>query len=694
MHRATWAALLMLLLPTHHALGEGKDLPRDATLDEIQQELESWHASLSSIRLVLEERNPNQLVAYRPQLKDGPHLRGYYHKTIWMWTNGGAARRDHFSYEEGRPIIQDVLGANGIRMQSFEARYEASGDAPQLLSSLSLQRMRSYLPGPSSIQPPNSLLLCHQGHWLDELLKLKIGSHEGYEELRGVRCVKLKVGDEYVWLDPTHSHLAVKCASISSGLAGGGGWQCEVLEFSEAAKGIWFPLRGTRLFTLDPVDQVTNWELTELNINEPLDWTQFIPPQPMPETQVHDGAGSYRPADRASKRPRIIDVEEPPPTLTAIESPTRLRWRGWAVFAIAVLILALWILWPGRQDETGGTIATSRKLRVVSALQLVVCVGFAVVYGLVLTATLYLINAWKPAQALLAVEGVVGVAVLGVACARWLRFWLSQDGALERRRLQFSMQTVLLATAGIAAALGLGLHVRPLLAWRLSRGWEELALVEKVEVVPMPEAVTPAEWQRWSLGPLQLALPARFNEIAAPNDGSSIALYSQIPEAPQSVYISFPLEVKADVSSVTRWNQGAPSSGDGRSLLELELACYQTGHEDFSWMMSPAELQGYLWRLRARRKLLQFRERGWVEPLSGQELDGLLLFPGDGTAVFEWVAKHERLQGGITFYRVNGERDGHWIRGVCRSLSLKGEPRIRPASAAEAIATVQRITTQ
>jgi len=497
-------------------------------------------------------------------------------------------------------------------------------------------------------------LLSKQDRWLDELIELGKASLEGHEKIRGIRCPKLRVGgqynDEYIWLDPSHAYLPVK----SSPVVPGGAWYVEVLEFRHIDPGIWFPSRGTRWSSTSPPDHVTQWLVTELSVNQPVDESLFEPPPPMPETQVSDASGSYRPADRAAKRPRTAEADEPPPAPIV---------RGWHVILGVGLALAIglgaWLV--GRRRDRSSV----EESKLAAVLVLLACAGICVVFGLVATTTIYLTPAWTAAAALLVLEAIVTVVVLRIV---WLYFRPNL-----RFRLRFSLLTALLATTAIASALGLTLHLQPHIAWRFGPNWNQFIGIQKASVVSMPEVAVPADWQGCRFGSLQLAVPARFGNVAAAEDGSCVALNST--SSRHSIYISFPLEVEEKTS-----NQGRDLSA-----IELELASYRAGRDDFHWMMTHDELRWHQWCLGTRKKLLRLKARGWAESLLREDLEGVLLFIGDGSAFFEWRAKDDSVEGGVTFYGIDEKTDADWIRAVCQSARLSGKLASKPANQEETL---------
>ena len=262
---------------------------------------------------------------------------------------------------------------------------------------------------------------------------------------------------------------------------------------------------------------------------------------------------------------------------------------------------------------------------------------------------------------------------------------------VRRRRAQFSVRTLLLATAAIALVLGLALHLPVRFSWRFGQDHERLADVKALPIRPMPETPSPEGWVHCRFGPLQFHLPPELvKEMRATTKGAApeLCFYEDTDTALRRVLISLPTDVTAEFSSrlardgFSQADSAVPPEGRGLSMIRLRLACCQASWDDFRWTMSPHDLRWHMWCVTMSRYLRSFGNDGRVETLFRHDLEGLVHFRDVhswqgrlvGEASFRWQAKDGKAGADIHFTEHAAATDPAWMRAVCRSLKFSGEP--------------------
>ncbi|HUT93443.1 MAG TPA: hypothetical protein VMY37_28525 [Thermoguttaceae bacterium] len=262
---------------------------------------------------------------------------------------------------------------------------------------------------------------------------------------------------------------------------------------------------------------------------------------------------------------------------------------------------------------------------------------------------------------------------------------------VRRRRGQFSVRTLLLATSVIALALGLAFYLPVRLSWRFGKANQRLTSVQPVAVRPMPETPVPEGWVRCRFGPLQFDVPPELAKEVRASSGRSpaICLYEDTDTSLRRVGISLPTDLMDDLSSrlardnLSRADVAVPARGSGLSLIRLRLACYQASWDDFRWTMTEDEFRWHTWRVRMSRYLRSFGSDGWVETIFRDDLEGLVhLRPNPSRdpryvgsqASFQWQASGGNVGGHISFTELTAKPDPGWVRAVCQSLKYSGEP--------------------
>ena len=126
-------------------------------------------------------------------------------------------------------------------------------------------------------------------------------------------------------------------------------------------------------------------------------------------------------------------------------------------------------------------------------------------------------------------------------------------------------------------------------------------------------------------------------------------------------------------------NQGTsslPSEVDDFSeKAKLTLPCLQreivnAKPSDFSWRMSHRELRWHKWLLSTRPHFVSFVRS--VECLSTSQLDGNLSMT-PSTHVFQWSTVDSSWEGYIFFNKTAAD-DADWIRHLCSTFRINGDP--------------------
>lgn len=323
----------------------------DPTIQDIAKALQEWKDSWVTLRVEWERRNPVQLRRYAndPKILNAESLDDYFRRGEWIFAGDGLDRYTTDLIEAGESVIREVEVHDAE--QYFNATYKPKAGDPDFLSEL---RWRIWNPSKAdrsdpryvyspltSALPMGPLYNDQQDEWLGETLLRGDGTLEDFEEIDGIRCARVKLGEYHLWLDPRHGFLPRRLESIigAKGLVVGTVWRVE--DFQRLENGIWFPMRGTFWYKNDPADELDYWAVTDVAVNETLAPELFEPPQPGPETQVWGAPMLSR-----EEIQRVLErAQANPPTRSRIESAVALWYRAGNV--IRILIVAIGVLGAG-----------------------------------------------------------------------------------------------------------------------------------------------------------------------------------------------------------------------------------------------------------------------------------------------------------------------------------------------------------
>jgi hypothetical protein len=240
------------------------------------------------------------------------------------------------------------------------------------------------------------------------------------------------------------------------------------------------------------------------------------------------------------------------------------------------------------------------------------------------------------------------------------------------RWFQFSLRSLLIATAVLAFLLGMVVHFRTHLYLRYVTAREkQFAEVKAIPTSPMPDTPDPNDYVRCRFGSLQFSLPpAMAGNVESPKNGASFRVFR---DGSKSVIVELPTGI-SETDEFLKTELKLPPEGQGLSRPRLRLACCQVNTADFQWTMSRDEVRWYAWRI-AMNRTFCVEPDGWAETMFGENLDGILLFAGSRLhASFDWQDKNKAVAGFIHFKDRSSELDPVWVRSVCKSVQVCEEP--------------------
>jgi hypothetical protein len=261
-------------------------------LAEIALTLKRWRSSFVNVRLVWETWDPNYIKdkdASRPSPDDR------FNRHEWIWSDVGAARHEFWLYSKGRAEIHELEGCDARKVQSFRATYPEKPEKFGFLSKLELLDMSSAQPKSStSVEPLAELYRPYAARWLGDTLAEGKGTLEGYDDIGGAPCARVKIPGAVLWLDEGHDFLVRR---IRPATEEKGGSLFDAEEFQRVG-GVWFPKRGSygarfpkrtsRGEAVNAPDEVVRWLVTDATVNQAVDAKLFAPPAPSPGMLVQD----------------------------------------------------------------------------------------------------------------------------------------------------------------------------------------------------------------------------------------------------------------------------------------------------------------------------------------------------------------------------------------------------------------------
>jgi len=344
-HACAWVNRLILsvvgslVLLVGLATGQSEPIADVPDLKTIIQTLKHWRLSFTNVRLVYESWDPTMLGnkdVVRPSRDDR------FNRTEWVWSDIGAIRTEYWIYDDGEVQYRGVTANDGRILEGFRATYPRVPERPGFLEKLHLYGMVS--PRPASfhgVRPLHELYRANEAKWLDEVLTDSEPFLEGYEDVEGAMCARLRVGTSLIWLDAGHDFLVRRSRPVDGDLHH---WRFDVNDF-QRVDGIWFPKRVTDVVVRAERTDTTHWLVTDVAVNQPLDPALFEAPDPMVGTLVVDerSGRTYEYGNREKRpgeaRERRI-AEEARQNALAMGSPVAIRTSGSGLLEWSAVLLA------------------------------------------------------------------------------------------------------------------------------------------------------------------------------------------------------------------------------------------------------------------------------------------------------------------------------------------------------------------
>ena len=332
----------------------------EATLADIAQALQDWKRSWVTLRVKFERRNP-AMAKRRMELDDSAPLDKFFFRQEWFWQDDDMRRHDERYCAGGDWGGLMEIGFNSRKSLKFDAYYDyGNSDKPEHLARLQIVAWNpqgagartsvawEFFPTRAGV-PLHALYNAGQEEWLGDTLAKGKGVLEGFDDLDGVACPRVKLGLTHIWFDPRHGLLPCRTAPVSRKQLGNDKDEWTANEFRQMETGAWFPASGTEWFVLDRPAEVESWIVTEVAPNETFDPKIFDPPKPVVGTRVENHAtGQFYTAEDEESRRRAAEqtiaraaenIPKPSGNPVQANLPTWGRF-GWpALMAVGAVIL-------------------------------------------------------------------------------------------------------------------------------------------------------------------------------------------------------------------------------------------------------------------------------------------------------------------------------------------------------------------
>ncbi len=251
-------------------------------------------------------------------------------------------------------------------------------------------------------------------------------------------------------------------------------------------------------------------------------------------------------------------------------------------------------------------------------------------------------------------------------------------------RLSFSLRSLLIAFAVLAASLGLSVHFGPCVMWktlhsRISSGVVPIPSKPLVASSPTDDLVT------CTVGPVSFEVSEAMAKDVAVHRGIG-GVFLQFHDDRRSVSLELPQ--RADGLLQSEIEDFPEKSRRTFPRLYKEIADAQSS--DCSFGTSPREFRWHKWLL-TKRSLIGI-DIDHIEYLWRPDLEGNLLF-FSSAPVFQWATTDRRWQGTM-YFRCSQPDDVDWIRHVCSTFVIKGDPSVfqnRDDAALESMVTLTQL---
>ena len=236
-------------------------------------------------------------------------------------------------------------------------------------------------------------------------------------------------------------------------------------------------------------------------------------------------------------------------------------------------------------------------------------------------------------------------------------------------RLRFSLRTLLVAVFLVSALLGLSIRFGPHLIWKFVQSDISAGIVP-IPSQPLAAAPPKDNLVICNVGPVSFELPAKMAESVSVHRGiggvflrfyeDDRSLFLQLPKRYLGALLQHEIDTFPEKSKIT-FPRLLKEIADGQSA-------------DFSFGMSHGELRWHKWVLTTRSRMSS--DIDLVQYLWRPDLDGYLTSEYSYSAhTFQWATTDRQWEGAMHF-RCSSRDDMDWIRHVCTTFVIQGEPSV------------------
>ncbi|WP_145118010.1 MULTISPECIES: hypothetical protein [Pseudomonadati] len=265
----------------------------ESLTQEVIQGLRKWRETISSLRIDYVYRNPNEVKAEHPDWSE-VEVEGCYFVGRWIWKDDGSVYSRLSPYRNGKDVGNHMVeGANFRTNEIYQANFGVEEDGSQYLKSLSVKPMRS---GSAITGNPMPLMrLWQSGRWFDDAIEAGqyVATNQPNTTLIQIKTLST-ANPEVTLVDRQQQYLVQTIHHEAIGS------KFSVEEYQSLENGTLFPNNGKYFAgNATPRDQVIEWEIVAIGINEQHDSGLFIPPETGQKTYIHDStpARKYRRRD-------------------------------------------------------------------------------------------------------------------------------------------------------------------------------------------------------------------------------------------------------------------------------------------------------------------------------------------------------------------------------------------------------------
>ena len=244
-------------------------------------------------------------------------------------------------------------------------------------------------------------------------------------------------------------------------------------------------------------------------------------------------------------------------------------------------------------------------------------------------------------------------------------------------RLRFSLRTLLIAVAVLAALLGLSIRFGPHVVWKIAH--HDIASgVVPIPSKPLIDALPHEDLITCSVGPLSLEFPNALAKNLIVHGGIG-GVFLQFHDDHRSLVLQLPKR------AFKKQIEGFPEKST-LSFPRLYKETADAQSSDFSFGMSHRELQWHIWLLRSRSMIGDIDH---VEFLWRPDLDGKLVSQRS-VRTYQWATTDGKWEGTM-YFKGFSSGEVEWIRHACSTFAIDGDPSVfedRDDQAVESMVTL------